>query len=357
MPRPLADYVDPARRPATVLPGGVDALVAMCDPPINRDQAAFAAFVMNNSGVFLTAQVESWLDASRPGWCDDPDPKVRRDWSTRWVLELFLPSFVRNSRLVVTKSVTGVRGRNLAHFGYATAYAALGIRESRYRRAPTGALALQRLLLFDYVVSHLPGITWYGATYQKEQFFGALGVPSALFPSTVYTGDTGPDTRRYFPDHMPIGVSDWSVTFPVALTDDFSLQSSVNKIKPYEKLFAALRSLGIAVHVAIVLRRVDGGEWQRRLAAHWRPRDPEDRLRLIDAVELYLIRRLLVIDDPGLVRTYGGSVGVRRRVAELEASLRVPVADGGAMSLDIWYAERFSTGPWASPMLKSARVL
>ena len=357
MPRAVADYVDPARRPPAVPPGGVDAIVAMCDPPINREQAEFAAFVMNNSGVFLTGQVESWLDAKRPGWCTDSDPSARRDWATRWLLDLFLPTFVRNSRLVVTRPVTGVRGRTVAHFGYATAYAALGIRESRYRRVPAGGVALQRLLLFDYVVSHLDGLTWYGATHQKQQFFEALGIPRAYFPSTVYTGDPGDRTRRYFPDHMPIGVSEWGVTFPVPLTDDFTLESSIKKIRPYDKLFSALRTMGIAVHVAIVVRRVDGGRWQKALAEQWRVRDDDDRLRLIDAVELYFVRRLLAVGDASVARTYGGPAGVRRRVDQLEAALRVPIAEGGAMSLDIWYAERFSTGPWASPMLSSARVL
>ena len=353
------DYLDPARRPPSVPEGGADALVGMCDPPINRGQAEFAAFTMYNGGVFVTGQVAEWLDARQPSWCADSDPQVRRQWATRWAMDLFLPSFPGGGRLVTTKTITGVLERSFAHFAYTGAYRVLGIRESRYRRTPNAGVVLQRLLLFDYVCSHLdPAVTWYGSSAQKEHLFTSLGLPRTVFPFTDFRSKTtGAQTRRYFADHMPIGFSEWRVIFPIAFGDDYSLDSSITRLEKYLPLWTALRALGVAVEVAVVLQRVDAGEWQQRLSRYSRPQDRDDRLRTVTSVERYLIRRLQALRGPGLAATYGGAAGVRRRLSELDEALRVPVSLGGALSLDIWYADRLSTGPWAVPLARAARVV
>ena len=351
------DYFDPARRTPSVPPEGVKALMAMCDPPITLAHARFCAFTMYNGGVFLGSQVSSWLDVQQPDWCPDPDPKVRRDWRHRWLRHLFLPAFGRESRLVSTKALGGASGRDFAHFGYSTAYKKLGIGGSRYRRCSVSGLALHRLLLIDYVFSHLRGITWYGATHQKEHLFAALGVPEADFPFREFESKkTGEKTRRYFADHMPIGFSEWKVTFPIAIADDNTVAASVKKIQGYHTLWRALRQRGYYVHAVLVLQRMEDAECRRRVLDQVVPATGASRARTADSMELYLLQRLQRLGDPALVRTYGGHGGVRAREEELLHALGVPVSESGPMALDIWYADRLSQGPW-SLSVPSAPVL
>ena len=352
-----ADYLDPALRPPAVPQEGVRALQQLCDPPISLAHAQFAAFTMYNGGVFLGSQVTDWLDVYQPSWCPDTDPKVRFDWRQRWLRDLFTPSFGRDSRLVSTKALGGVDGRDFAHFAYSTAYAKLGIHGSRYRRCAFAGLALQRLLLLDYVFSHLVGYTWYGATHQKERLFTALGFTQAEFPHLDFESKkTGEVTRRYFTDHMPIGLAEWKLTFPIAIADDRTVEASFSKIRAYKKLWAALRRKGFYVHVALVLQRLDPGVWARRVAEYPVPPTTEDRRRTADSMERYLIERLRLLRDPALERTYGGAQGVKDRLAELDQALGDPISESGPMAIDIWYADRLSQGAWSSPVPKGSRV-
>ena len=356
MPMPAtADYFDPARRPQPVAPGSVSGLLSLCDNGISTSQAEFAAFVMSTGGVFTGPQAEVWLDACVSGWSPDSAPNVRRDYRTKFLRPLFHPRFRGGKSLVSTHSVG--RGRNFAHFYYKPAYAVLGNSDSRYRRLPNGSVILQRLLLLDYVLQHYQGVTWYGSMKQKMAFFDSLQIDHSLLPSRRYEAKAAvPATTVYFVDSMPIGVSDWRVVFAVALADDRTVIASIKRLTAYEPLWAELRRRGLFVHVGIVLQRVDGGEWQRRVSNYVHSPTVEDRRRLVDTVERYLIDRLVETGEPALARTYGGDAGVSNRCRLLESKVAPLPLHTEPMAVDVWFAERFSAGPWAVPIVTGTQV-
>ncbi len=350
-----ADYFDPVRRPPGVPPGAEGALAALCGEGISREQAAFAAFVMSVAGVFTGPQADSWLDTFVPGWAADEAGHVRRECRNRFLRPLFHPRFRGGKALVSTHGIG--RGREFAHFHYKGAYRVLGNPDSRYRRRPGPGVILQRLLLLDFVLEHLPGLTWYGSMQQKLALFDALGVPRDALPSRRYeSGGGAPPTTQYFVDTMPIGVGDWRLVFPVAFADDRTVAAALKRLESYAALWRELRRLGLLVEVGVVLQRIDAGEWTRRAGTYAHGETPADRERLLDQVERYLIERLSQNGEPAVERTYGGPAGVSRRLADLRANLGAPAPRGEPMATDVWFADRFSTGAWGVPIPLGTQV-
>ena len=350
------DYLDPLRRPPSVASSAVDGILALCDNAITRDQASFAAFVMSTGGVFTGPQAESWLDCHVPSWCEDPSPGVRRELRTRFLRPLFHPRFRGAKALVETHGVG--RGRDFAHFYYKPAYGALGNPDSRYRRCPNPSVILQRLLLLDFVLTHLDGVSWYGSMKQKLAVFDSFGIGRESLPYRRYEpkrkGEAA--TTRYFVDSMPLGVSDWRVVFPVAFADDRTVDAATKRLRAYHALWRELRSRGLFVEVCVVLQRTDRAEWRRRVGAEVHPETLGDRQRLLDHLEHYLIERVADTGSEQLHGTYGGADGVRNRLSLLSSKLAAPADRGEPMAVDVWFADRFSVGSWGVPIPAGTKV-
>ena len=350
------DYLDPQRRPPSVASSAVDGILDLCDNAITRDQASFAAFVMSTGGVFTGPQAELWLDANVPKWAADSSAALRRDMRTRFLRPLFHPRFRGAKALVQTHGLG--RGRDFAHYYYKPAYTALGNTDSRYRRCPNPSVILQRLLLLDFVLTNLDGISWYGSMKQKLAVFDSLGIGRESLPYRRYEPKTKGEapTTRYFVDSMPLGVSDWRVVFPVAFADDRTVDAATKRLRAYEPLWTALRQRGLFVHVCVVLQRTDRAEWRRRVGAHVEPETLADRARLLDQVERYLIERLVDAGSEQVQRAYGGPDGLRNRVSLLDSKLAAPPERGEPMAVDVWFADRFSAGPWGVPIPAGTKV-
>ena len=348
---PSVDYFDPQRRPPPVAGEHIERLLAFCEGGLDRNQAKFAAWVMHIGGVFTADQAAAWLDVETPGWdAGEGDAAViRRNGRTRFLQSLFREygSKQRPTRFAATRQMRG--GGQFAHVGSKPAYAAVGLENSRYRRVPPLGTAMQRLLLHDYALETLDRWTWYGSTEQKVALFDGLGVKPDVFPARAY-GDPREDvgtSTRYFPDHLPVAVGGWKVCFPFVFYEDRTVEAGVARLEPYRPLWAALRALGLWVQIVIVGRYGDRGDWERRVAPYVDPPAGEDRGRVADQVERYLIERFEADGLGPVLQAYGGAPGARDRARELERGLGAKPGEGGAMAVEVWLSERLSQGAWA----------
>jgi hypothetical protein len=111
----------------------------------------------------------------------------------------------------------------LYHVHHHALYRAMGQPESRYRRLPSGRLAVDRLMALDAMLTS-PELMWLGTEDEKVAFFALMppSLPRERLPH-VWTG-TGVAARlRLFPEQFPIGVDAtgrvvfvYVVTAPVA---------------------------------------------------------------------------------------------------------------------------------------------
>ena len=362
-----ADYFDPRKRPVPVTDEHVAALRAFCDGCLDAQQASFAASVMHLGGVFTSEQAGVWLDANKPGWDDgEGDRKLRRKQArNRFLQSLFREygSKKRPTRLASTHQLPG--GGQFAHLGSRRAYEAVGVGGSRYRRLPPVQTALQRLLLHDYVLQTMevsavperPGRvgdarwTWYGAMDQKLALFDALGVGRDALPSRDYRGEGagGGTTRRWFVDHLPVGVASWKLCFPFVFREERTVDAAVSRLAAYAPLWAALRGLGLWVQVVIVGQYGDRGDWERRVRRYVAAPSRDDRERLANRVERYLIERFRAeADGVAVLRAYGGEAGASRRLRDLEQSLPRLAVVSEAMAVEVWNSKRMSQHAWSS---------
>ncbi len=362
---PKVDYFDPKRRPEPVTDEYVEALRSLCDRVLDEKQARFAASVMHLGGVFTSEQAGVWLDQHKPGWDQDGEgePELRRKQGrTRFLQSLFRKYGVKNrpSRLASTHQLPS--GGQFAHLGSRPAYEAVGLGGSRYRRVPPVQTAMQRLLLYDYVLETMETgsnrnsdqaagrWTWYGEANQKLALFDALGVARDALPSRDYTSQApgGVTTRRYFVDHVPVGVASWKLCFPFVFREDRTVDAAVSRLEAYGPLWAALRRMGLWVQVVIVGQYGDRADWDGRMRKYVSAPSRNDRERLANRVERYLIERFGK-DDNGVavVRAYGGEQGATARLRELEKGLSRLAVSREVMALEVWNSKRLSEPSWA----------
>ncbi len=347
------DYFDPRRRPPAVADVHLDRLVSFCEGGLDRNQARFAASVMHLGGVFTSGQAGAWLDAQVSGWDSGEGERasLRKHGINRFLQSLFREygSTRRPTRLASTHRMPA--GGQFAHLGSRPAYEAVGLGESRYRRLPPAPTAMQRLLLHDYVLQTGSRWTWYGATDQKLALFDALGVARDVLPSRDYRGEGpgGGTTRRWFVDHLPVGVgASWKLCFPFVFCEERTVGAAVSRLQPYGRLWAALRAMGLWVQVVIVGQYGDPGDWERRVDRYVDPPSRDDRERLANRVERYLIERLDgAADGAAVLRAYGGRPGAQARLRDLEKSLARLAAGPEAMAVEVWNSERLSQPAWA----------
>ncbi|MCY4499709.1 MAG: hypothetical protein OXC14_20805 [Rhodospirillaceae bacterium] len=81
-------------------------------------------------------------------------------------------------------------------------YRELGVQHLGLRRDTTTAVALRRLLLLDYVLSHLDA-PWLPTDDEKMAEFTTAGVPKDVWPGRVHAGIDGA-RRRHFIQRLPL---------------------------------------------------------------------------------------------------------------------------------------------------------
>ena len=346
-----ADYFDPGRRPPPVTEKHIASLRSFCEDGLDTNQARFAASVMHLGGVFTSEQAGAWLDEHTPGWdAGEGDRESRRRHGrNRFLQNLFREygSKKRPSRLASTHRMPA--GGQFAHLGSRPAYEAVGLGGSRYRRLPPALTAMQRLLLHDYVLQTAGRWTWYGATDQKLALFDALGVGRDVVPSREYRGEGagGGTVRRWFVDHLPVGVASWKLCFPFVFCEERTVDAAVSRLEPYGPLWAALRRQGLWVQVVIVGQYGDPGDWERRVSRYVDPPSRDDRERLANRVERYLIERFDGdANGAAVLRAYGGAPGARARLRDLERNLPRLAVGGEVMAVEVWNSERLSQPAW-----------
>ncbi len=88
------------------------------------------------------------------------------------------------------------------HVRHQRLYRAIGVPHSRNRKPVPASRAVERLMLLDAVISH-PEVDWLATAADKVAYFSsAASSDMSRWPQQTVAG-----TRRYFPDHLPIGVS------------------------------------------------------------------------------------------------------------------------------------------------------
>lgn len=88
------------------------------------------------------------------------------------------------------------------HVRHQPLYRAIGEPHNRNRKPVPAARVVERLMLLDAVISH-PDLDWLSTATDKVGYFsGEASFDMSRWPQQAVAG-----TRRYFPDHLPIGVS------------------------------------------------------------------------------------------------------------------------------------------------------
>ncbi len=88
------------------------------------------------------------------------------------------------------------------HVRHQPLYRAIGAPHSRNRKPVPASRVVERLMLLDAVISH-PELEWLATASDKIGFFtAAVSLDARRWPRHTVGG-----TPRYFPDHLPIGVS------------------------------------------------------------------------------------------------------------------------------------------------------
>ena len=88
------------------------------------------------------------------------------------------------------------------HVRHQPLYRAIGVPHSRNRKPVPVSRVIERLMLLDTVISHAD-LDWLATSTDKVACFsGGASSDMSRWPHQTVAG-----TRRYFPDHLPIGVS------------------------------------------------------------------------------------------------------------------------------------------------------
>lgn len=143
------------------------------------------------------------------------------------------------------------------HVHYKGLYRAIGEPNTRLRRPTSIPRAVERLMVLDHLVVR-PDTRWLATAREKvEHFSQVVGAPSEELPVLVFSGD-GRETRRYFPDPLPIGANpDGSYTLVYLAVQDVPLDFRAF-LHRYGDLIRRLRRWQIRVLVPRHLAEVIG---------------------------------------------------------------------------------------------------
>jgi hypothetical protein len=153
-------------------------------------QATFVATVLLHGGVCVPRQYCAFAGISRG--------KV--------VQEFFA---TLTTRRFATVYPFGRKGSHAYHLHHKALYRAIGEPDSRYRRRASVERALERLMILDAVL--MKGeLTWLATEREKVTYCRQhRNVSDEALPRLIFEGG-GSQTVRYFPDKLPLGVSDGS---------------------------------------------------------------------------------------------------------------------------------------------------
>jgi hypothetical protein len=92
------------------------------------------------------------------------------------------------------------------HVHHVDLYDAIGQKHARFRKRMALGRAVERLIVLDHVIGHRH-TTWLGAEDDKvSHFLGSTSLERGQLPRLVF-GTNGNTTTRFFPEKLPIGVS------------------------------------------------------------------------------------------------------------------------------------------------------
>ena len=323
-------YLDPDRRPPCVQ---VQYINALREHGLDELQAAFVARVMYLGSVFLPGHADAWLSQNTRSFSLDAPAHQRRSLRTRFLQALFI-SFKHLLPIAKRYTVPNLDlqyGRVESRYYYRL----VGLENSRYARVTETHLAVARLMLFDYHVKH-PEFTWYGGLDQKLDLFNSLGIPQSVFPVHTYTSadKAVPSTVVYFPDHRPIGVSDWRLCFPFAASIDTAQGVVEQVVKSHGRLFDALRARGLQVTAVLCIKR--GVAAPTGLEQHVAPVQESDHYAFLRCFWKQLMGLAREAKDRRLIDAQGGKQAVSNRVrAWVREDRNTPTFDGRVPDLVI----------------------
>ena len=224
-------------------------------------------------------------------------------------------------------------------------YRALGAEGIRLRRITSTEVILRRVLSFDYVIEH-PDLPWLPTEPEKVAAFEALDMGRSLMPVRVYRGAAG-GARRYFPRGMPVALDSRRAVF-VHADPGYDTSTALRSWRDrHQKLWEALRQLGLSVEVvgvACARRPLDRartilGNWTNTEVAP-RPIHPPGTAAAMRR-EITRIENAIVGMDDAAVEEMGGFQACLHRMVEMEDLLRSMGPAGTIDGHSVWRSSRF----------------
>ena len=294
-------------------------------------------------GVFIRSQYEAWAGVDR-----------RRSHD-----------LVKRLRAAgLSEEADGGRGiGRYVRLGSRRIYRALGMGDSRHRRAGSPGHLLQRLLALDFVVARGEAGWLFGGGEQLAAF-RAAGAPDAALPRRAYRArDGGAEKVAWFPAGWPIGLAGGSALFVFPDSGEAGQPQLELRTwgRHHARLWDWLRRNGVGVEAVFACRAEGRGQAVRKELQRWADsgvpprgggvagagRDPAAELARIDAA--LEDGRVKDLEDE-----YGSIPAVIRKRAELAKSPgAAPRARVQAASA--WVSGRLQARALAAgPMLEAA---
>lgn len=275
--------------------------------------AEWIALVCLHSGVFVRAQFRDHHQCHRA--------TVMR--FTRRVLDARV---ARQHPLPDTRT-----NQKLCHIHGKSFYRVLGIPDARHRRVPTEGVLWRRLLSLDAVIE-AADLTWLPTEEEKVRYFTGLGIPREILPERTYTGRGV--TTRYFAWKLPIAGDAERATFVYADSGLDTTRQLKRWCAEHERLWAALRSAGLEVHVHAVARTLAADARNANfLAHHQAAASTEAPLTTEEQRTLAEIEAALFANDQAVLRRWGGLIPASRVAAPLRNRLDA-LSEGRATHID-----------------------
>ena len=286
-------------------------------------RAEWIALASLHGGVFTRSQLSTWFGIDRF--------KTLR----------FVQTLTRR-RLAAEEMVGDLKVCRICARGI---YRALGAEGVRTRRITSTEVIMRRVLSFDYVIEH-PDLPWLPTESEKVAAFEALDMGRSLMPVRVYRGAAG-GARRYFPCGMPVALDSRRAVF-VHADPGYDTSTALRSWRDrHQKLWEALRQLGLSVEVvgvACARRPLDRartilGNWTNTETAP-RPIHPPGTAAAARR-EITRIENAIIGMDDAAVEEMGGFQACLHRMVEMEDLLRSMGPAGTIDGHSVWRSSRF----------------
>lgn len=241
-------------------------------------------------------------------------------------------------------------GAGFGHYFHVTArsvYRAVGMGDSRLRRAASRGATLQRLLALDCVIAH-PDLPWIPGREAAIEMLRGRGVPEKDFPQRTYAGTGGAASKVVFlPARWPLALGGGDAVW--AFPDSGQTGNPRLDLRTWGSQHAAawraLRQGGCEPRALFVTRSERRAEQARAEFRSWAERGlacPGGGGGVAAAAaEIELIKAGLKAEDRAFVDGYGGVKAALARWSELEATVKAD--SGGRFCMEragAWVSER-----------------